>query len=94
MIYGINIISGAEVAVKLESVKTKKPQLRHESTVYKTLAGGVGIHLVRWYRSTEGDYNALVLERLGPSLETLFGSCGRKLSLKTVLLLADQLVCI
>ena len=82
---------GAEVAVKLESVKTENPQLRHESTVYRTLAGGVGIPLVRWYGSTEQDYNALVLERLGPSL---VNCCKRKFSLKTVLLLADQLVCI
>ena len=90
---GINIISGEEVAVKLESVKTKYPLLEYETTVYSTLAGGVGIPRVRWYGSTEGDYNALVLERQGPSLEALFNLCNRQFSLKTVLLLADQLVC-
>jgi casein kinase I homolog HRR25 len=88
---GVNIISGEEVAIKLESVKAKHPQLEYESKVYKTLAGGVGVPFVRWY-GTECDYNAMVLDLLGPSLEDLFNFCARKFSLKTVLLLADQLI--
>lgn len=89
---GINIISGEEVAIKLESVKAKHPQLEYESKVYKTLAGGVGVPFVRWF-GTECDYNAMVIDLLGPSLEDLFNFCNRKFTLKTVLLLADQLVC-
>jgi casein kinase I family protein HRR25 len=88
---GINIISGEEVGIKLESVKAKHPQLEYESKVYKTLAGGVGVPFVRWF-GTECDYNAMVMDLLGPSLEDLFNFCSRKFSLKTVLLLADQLV--
>ncbi|KAK9479460.1 kinase-like domain-containing protein [Lipomyces japonicus] len=88
---GTNIISGEEVAIKLESIHAKHPQLDYEARVYKSLAGGVGIPFVRWY-GTECDYNAMVIDLLGPSLEDLFNFCNRKFSLKTVLLLADQLI--
>lgn len=87
----MNIISGEEVAIKLESVKAKHPQLEYEAKVYKTLAGGVGVPFVRWF-GVECDYNAMVIDLLGPSLEDLFNFCNRKFTLKTVLLLADQLV--
>ena len=46
---------------------------------------------MRWF-GVEGDYNVLVIDLLGPSLEDLFNFCSRKLSLKTVLMLADQMV--
>jgi len=50
-----------------------------------------GIPNVRWF-GVEGEYNVLVMDLLGPSLEDLFSFCSRKLSLKTVLMLADQMV--
>jgi len=73
---GTNIISGEEIAIKLESVKAKHPQLEYEARVYKSLAGGVGIPFVRWF-GTECDYNAMVLDLLGPSLEDLFNFCNQ-----------------
>eukprot|EP00128_Syssomonas_multiformis_P002297 Colp12_sorted_trinity150504_noHs@18575 len=89
---GTDLTNGEEVAVKLEPVRTTHPQLQYEYRVYRILAGGTGIPHVRWY-GVEGDYNVLIMDLLGPSLEDLFNFCNRQFSLKTVLMLADQLIC-
>ncbi|KAA3459637.1 casein kinase 1-like protein 6 [Gossypium australe] len=110
---GVNVQTKEEVAVKLESAKTKHPQLHYESKLYMLLQGGsksmfvlhspnltmvfsgslcplqvpldtTGIPRLKWF-GIEADYNVMVIDLLGPSLEDLF---NRKLSLKTLLMLA------
>ncbi|RCN39543.1 kinase domain protein [Ancylostoma caninum] len=88
---GLNVQTNEEVAVKLECVKSKHPQLHIEGRLYRVMSGGVGIPDVKWC-GLEGEYNVMVMELLGPSLEDLFNFCQRKFSLKTVLLLADQMI--
>ncbi|KAJ3041141.1 serine/threonine protein kinase [Rhizophlyctis rosea] len=88
---GVDINTGEEVAIKTEPAKVKPPQLQAEVSVYRTLAGGAGVPYVRWC-GKEHEHNCMVMDLLGPSLEDLFNYCGRKFSLKTVLLLADQLL--
>ncbi|KAF5738961.1 Casein kinase I isoform delta-like protein [Tripterygium wilfordii] len=88
---GVNVQTGEEVAVKLEPVKTKHPQLHYESKLYMLLQGGTGIPHLKWF-GVEGEYSIMVIDLLGPSLEDLFNYCSRKFSLKTVLMLADQLI--
>lgn len=51
----------------------------------------VGIPNVRWF-GIEGDYNVMIMDLLGPSLEDLFSQTKRKFNLKTTLMLADQTV--
>jgi len=50
-----------------------------------------GIANVKWC-GVDGEENVLVIDLLGPSLEDLFCYCGRKFTLKTVLMLAEQMV--
>ncbi|KAG1679470.1 hypothetical protein FOA52_011068 [Chlamydomonas sp. UWO 241] len=88
---GTSTTSGEEVGIKLESVKASHPQLLYESKLYKILQGGAGIPNLRWY-GIEGDYNVMVIDLLGPSLEDLFNFCSRKLSVKSVIMLADQML--
>lgn len=90
--HGTNLISGEEVAIKLESIRSRHPQLDYESRVYKYLSGGVGIPFIRWF-GREGEYNAMVIDLLGPSLEDLFNYCHRKFTFKTVIMLALQMIC-
>lgn len=65
--------------------------LKQESRIYKTLMGGPGVPWIM-YSGRQGDYNVMIIDLLGPSLEDLFKMCNRHFTLKTVLLLADQLV--
>ena len=50
-----------------------------------------GIPHIKWYGS-EKDHNILVIDLLGPSLEDLFTFCSRRFTMKTVLMLADQML--
>jgi serine/threonine protein kinase len=52
---------------------------------------GCGVPRVRWY-GREGLYRVAVFDLMGPSLSDLFYNCQKHFSLKTVLMLADQMV--
>ncbi|VUZ38951.1 unnamed protein product [Hymenolepis diminuta] len=66
-------------------------QLMMEAKIYRILQGGFGIPTLKWF-GKEGDYNVMVMQLLGPSLEDLFNFCGRRFRLKTVILHADQIL--
>lgn len=74
-----------------EPSKAKHPQLAYETKMLKYLQGGIGIPNVHYYYMSS-DYNFMVIDLLGPSLEDLFNFCKRSFSLKTVLILGEQMV--
>jgi len=88
---GTDLQSGQEVAVKLEPAKTKNPQLLAEAKLYQQLAGGLGVPAVHW-SGTSGDVNAMAIDLLGTSLEDLFKENNRRFSLKTTVMLGDQMI--
>ena len=68
-----------------------RDRLRDEYRTYKVLSGVQGVPQV-YYFGQEGLHNVLVIDLLGPSLEDLFDLCGRRFSVKTVVMVAKQMV--
>ena len=88
---GINNKNNEKVAIKLEPKNTKQPQLLYESKIYQALAGGTGIPNLYW-KGVQGNYNVMVIDLLGKSLEDLMKTCGNKFSTKTVCMIGEQMV--
>ncbi|KAG0333078.1 casein kinase I [Podila humilis] len=88
---GTNLLNNQQVAIKFEPRKSDAPQLRDEYRTYKILAGSTGIPNA-FYFGQEGLHNILCLDLLGPSLEDLFDMCGRKFTIKTVVMVAKQML--
>ena len=91
-----NIDTQEEVAIKVEAADTKVPQLHQEAKLYEIFHSNnsvppVGIPKVKQF-NTNAHYNILAMDLLGPSLGELFRMCDYQFSLKTVLMIADQLI--
>ena len=63
----------------------------YENKIYKILNDGIGIPQIHWFGQHKDRY-CMVMDKLGCSLEELFRKCNRQFSLKTVLMLADQMI--
>ncbi|KAG8130789.1 hypothetical protein E2320_017351, partial [Naja naja] len=97
-----NLYTNEYVAIKLDkfsfaniSAKIKKSLFRNRMQL--NLMNTICFHFLDgipqvYYFGPCGKYNAMVLELLGPSLEDLFDLCNRTFSLKTVLMIAIQLI--
>ncbi|KAI3387839.1 hypothetical protein SNEBB_001609 [Seison nebaliae] len=83
--------TGDVVAVKFEPLKEQLKQLQYEFRVFKLLQNGIGIPAVYHYGEFE-KWNIMIMERLRISLEDLFEKLDNKFSLKTILMLGDQMV--
>lgn len=89
---GDDIRTGRLVAIKIESKNLRFSQIESEANIYKKLSGGVNIPQFHFFSPDFSEGPALVIDFEGPSIEDLLEKCGRKLSLKTVLMLADQML--
>nr|POF26193.1 casein kinase i isoform delta [Quercus suber] len=83
--------SGQNVALKMEYYLVKPSLLYDGAERYKAFEGEVGFLEIYWYGQHDY-YQVLAFELLGPSLEDLFAYCERRFSLKTTLLILEQLL--
>ncbi|GET92608.1 casein kinase I, putative [Leishmania tarentolae] len=91
---GVDTQSGDAVAIKVERTKTAHPQLLSESRHYTLLSQGrcaAYMPAIFGY-SSEPEFNVMAMELMGLSLEDLYEKCGSRFSLKTTLMLADQIL--
>ena len=85
-----NINNGDVFALKLEKRSGSNSLLEIETYILCYLKGE-GIPFIKSF-GFSGEYNVLVMELLGKSLETLFKENDNKFSLKTVCMLAEQMI--
>ncbi len=89
---GKNLLNNESVAIKFEKSNSRTPLLYIEYKFYKRLSPMHGLPEIFYFGQCGGKYNALVMELLGASLEDLFNLCNRKFTLKTVCMIALQLI--
>ena len=88
---GENITDGSRVAIKLEPLRTSYAQLNYESKLYTLFSGSISVP--RMYLFSRDSHDSfMVMDLMGQSLEDLFCLCGQQLSVKTVLMLTDQMI--
>lgn len=89
---GYNLKTQEPLAIKLELSTTKTPQLSQESKILKILQGTVGFTNIYYYTPV-GDDVVMIIDLLGQNTEELLKKCdSKRFSLKTTLMLADQMV--
>jgi len=86
---GEDTLSREKVAVKLEHFETRPRRLQDDQKICKVLNGSVGIPNMKWYGV---EYNVMVIELLEQKIEGLFADCTYPFSLKTVLMVVNQIL--
>lgn len=88
---GRDKVTSEPVAVKIESISQPKKNLAREKQIYALIGDTVGFPKLKYF-CTDGNVSAMVISMLGKSLDVCFKEAPNRFSLKTVLLLADQMI--
>ena len=79
------------MAIKVEPASSSNRQLEGEFKIMRVLKDGVGIPRALYFEKQK-ESNVMVMDLLGPSLEDLFSYCKNRFSLKTVCMLAEEMI--
>lgn len=88
---GKNVLTNEFVAIKFEKIHHQANSLQIENRIYGKLGNGEGIPRI-YYFGQFAAHNVLVMELLGANLEDLFNLCNRVFSLKTICMIAIQMI--
>lgn len=88
---GLDLTTQQACALKLEALTAVSPQLKGEAKALGALRSVHGVPTLYWSGS-DSSYNVISMELLGPSFDQLLERCKGKFSLKTGLLVGDQMI--
>lgn len=92
-----NINTGAEVAIKDNARNTREethtPIVKYEAKVHALIPDGTEGFPSIHYAGIDANHYAMVMDRLGPNLNALRRVCRGSFSLRTICMLAEQMVC-
>ena len=88
---GTNVRTNQTVAIKFERT-SEDAQLKMENQIYQRLQGQRGFPKVYYFGVYCDYWNVLIMEMLGKNLESVFESCNRKFTLKTMIFIVLQLL--
>ncbi|RWS18597.1 casein kinase I isoform gamma-3-like protein, partial [Leptotrombidium deliense] len=88
---GENVETKEAVAIKFEPRKVKGPTLPQEYKFYEKVGEAEGIPKILYF-GHYGKFNVMVMELLWKSLQDCFEWAGKKLSVKTVIQVALQMI--
>lgn len=86
-----HLITGSRVAIKVELQLGEACLLQYEAGVHRLLQGHPGIPRIRW-DGMENNCHIIIMDQLGPNIGHLRQFCRGTLTLRTVLILAEQMV--
>lgn len=91
-----NINTGAEVAIKDTArsnwEETQLPIVKYEAKVHALIPDGTEGFPSIHYAGIDANHYAMVMDRLGPNLNALRRVCRGTFTLRTICMLAEQMV--
>ncbi|CAG2172949.1 unnamed protein product [Oppiella nova] len=94
---GLDVSTGQKIAIKVDPKKTKSSSLLYEIKIYRQYLKRIDAHTPHipalfWAGTDPRMGHVMVMELMGPNLDKLFEYCHRKFTLKTILMIAVQVV--
>ena len=96
VVRAFNTLTGEDVAIKLSRRPSDESivqtSVKYEISVYKLIPDGIPGFPSVHYAGPDANHNVIVMDFLGPSLDALRRTCRGTFTLRTVCMLAGQMV--